>query len=152
MKKIFVMLVTAMMVLSGCEFHTTKVVDGACIFTDYITAAGDAPGASGRKSWVQQGAAGQSGCFVYQEFRFNEITRDVLKYGAVMVYMIDASTDKPLPYISSFEGGRENVNETISFEVEKGLLRVVVTWDDLGIYDITESLKFKVCIFYPEEE
>lgn len=152
MKKIYVMLVAAMMLLSGCEFHTTKVVDGACIFTDYITAAGDAPGVSGRKSWAQQGTAGQSGCCVYQEFRFNEITRDVLKYGAVMVYMVDASADKPLPYISTFEGGRENVNETISFEVEKGLLRVVVTWDDLGIYDITESLKFKVCIFYPEEE
>lgn len=152
MKKIFVMLVAAMMLLSGCEFHTTKVVDGTCIFTDYITAAGDQAGISGRKKWTQQGTIGQPGCFVFQEFEFQEITRDVLKYGAVMVYLADGSTDKPLPYISTFEDGRDNVNETISFEVEKGLLRLVVAWDDFQIYDITNNLKFKVCILYPEED
>ena len=145
MKKVFLLLITAIVVLSGCEFNTTKIFDGAEMFSDEITArAGD---------WKTSGVSGDQGCYVYQEFEFKEINRDVLKRGAVLVYLIDANNrDNQLPYVHSFESGRDIVTENIRFEVERGLLTLVVTWDDFKLYDIDENLKFKVCIIYPSEE
>lgn len=146
MKKVFLLLITAIVVLSGCEFNTTKIVEGTEMFSDEIVAR------KGNK-WNPAGTPGKEGCYVYQEFEFKEIDRSVLKSGAVLVYLIDANNrDNQLPYVHSFDDGRNIVTENIRFEVERGLLTIVVTWDDFNRYDINEDMKFKVCILYPDEE
>ena len=145
MKKVFLLLITAIVVLSGCEFNTTKIIDGAEMYSDEITAK--------PSNWKTSGISGEQGSYVYQEFEFKEINREVLKRGAVLVYLIDADNrDNQLPYVHSFETGRDIVTENIRFEVERGLVTIVVTWDDFKLYDINENLKFKVCIIYPSDE
>lgn len=151
MKKIFLLLFAAMLTFSGCDIHTTKIINGPEMYTDYITARGDSNG-SINKNWKTSGNPGNQGCYVYQEFAFNEITRNVIKNGAVMVYLVDADgRDNALPYIHSFDDRPDIVTENIRCEVEKGLLTIIVTWNNFETYTITEDLKFKVCILNPEE-
>lgn len=148
MKKIFLSMATAALLFCSCgdvyrTYETYEIVKpGTDMFVDYIEAKG--------ADWQVSGVAGQQGCYVYQEYRFDEITEEVLNKGAVLVYLVDAEgRDNILPFVHNFEVGRDIILENIRYEVERGILTIVVTWDDFKIYNIDENLEFKVCILTP---
>ncbi|MBO4561139.1 MAG: hypothetical protein J5705_04125 [Bacteroidaceae bacterium] len=144
MKKIYFMLAAVVMLLSGCDIHTTEIVKpGVDMFTDYIDAyAGDWK----RPSKIK---VGEPGFYVYQEFGFKEITNKVLREGAVMVYLVDGDNrDNALPYVFPVDNGRNIIMQNIRFEVEKGILTLVIEWQDFDLYD-QQDMRFKVCILSP---
>lgn len=146
MKKIFIPVIAASLLLSGCTFHehydTYEVVQqGTDMFVDYIEAKGN--------DWILSGTEGQPGCYVYQEFRFDEITQNVLDKGAVLVYLIDADgRDNILPYVFPVDNGYELIMQNIRFDVEKGILTIVIEWQDFKKYN-QGDYEFKVCILQP---
>ena len=146
MKKIFVPVIAASLLLSGCTFHehydTYEVVQqGTDMFVDYIDAKG--------QDWKLSGTEGQPGCYVYQEFRFDEITDAVLENGAVLVYLVDADgRDNILPYVFPVDNGQELIMQNIRFDVEKGILTIVIEWQDFFKYT-QGDYRFKVCILQP---
>jgi len=147
MKKIYLLMVTMMVLLSGCDINTTEVVKpGVDIFTDYIDVKAN--------DWKPAGVAGDPGFYIYQEYGFKEITNLVLREGAVLVYLVDADNrDNALPYVSPFDNGRNIVMQNIRFEVEKGILTIVVEWQDFDSYvrDLRD-MRFKVCVLSPGDQ
>ena len=105
MKKAFIPVVLGTMMLCGCDVYRTYetyevVKQGTDMFVDYIDAKGD--------KWERSGIEGNPGFYVYQEYRFNEITDDVLDKGAVLVYLVDADgRDNILPYVFPVDNGHE---------------------------------------------
>ena len=102
MKKIIIPVI-ATLLLGGCEFHDTYetyevVKQGTDMFVDYIEAkSGD---------WHISGRVGDPGCYVYQEFIFDEITQNVLDKGVSLVLivhlaavMIQAVTDDEVVHL-----------------------------------------------------
>lgn len=146
MKKIFIPVIAASLLLSGCTFHehydTYEVIEqGTDMFVDYIEAKGN--------DWIPSGTEGQPGFYVYQEFRFDEITQNVLDKGAVLVYLIDADgRDNILPYVFPVDNGYELIMQNIRFDVEKGILTIVIEWQDFKKYN-QGDYEFKVCILQP---
>ena len=146
MKKILFPIVLSALFLSGCDvyrtYETIEVVkQGTDMFVDYIDAAG--------ADWKLSGTEGQPGCYVYQEFRFDEITSDVLNNGAVLVYLVDAENrDNILPYVFPVDNGQELIMQNIRFDVEKGILTIVIEWQDFRKYT-QGDYDFKVCILQP---
>jgi len=144
MKKIYLLFLSVLFLLSGCDIHTTEIVKpGVDIFHTYIDVnAGD---------WKASGRAGAPGYYIYQEFDFKEITNKVLREGAVLVYLVDGDNrDNMLPYVFPFDNGRNIVMENIRFEAEKGILTLVIEWQDFDAYvnDLSD-MRFKVCILSP---
>ena len=87
MKKIVFPIVLSAILFSGCDVYRTYetyevIKQGTDMFVDYIDAYG--------ADWKLSGTEGQPGCYVYQEFPFDEITDNVLNEGAVLVYLVDA--------------------------------------------------------------
>jgi hypothetical protein len=145
MKKLSFLFVAAVSLLFvGCDIHEhyeTYEVKGSDLFVDYIDANGD--------DWQQYGVEGQPGCYVYQEFRFDEINQKVLNGGAVLVYLVDADNrDNILPYVFPVDNGHELIMQNIRYEVELGRLAIVIEWQDFKKY-IQDNYKFKVCIITP---
>ena len=147
MKKNVITLVAASIFLCGCgdvykTYETYEIVkQGTDMFVDYIDAIG--------ADWQLSGTEGQPGCYVYQEFRFNEITDAVLKDGAVLVYLVDDDgRDNILPYVFPVDNGYELIMQNIRFDVEMGILTLVIEWQDFNKY-IQGNYKFKVCILQP---
>lgn len=146
MKKILFPIVLSALFLSGCDvyrtYETIEVVkQGTDMFVDYIDAAG--------ADWKLSGTEGQPGCYVYQEFRFDEITSDVLNNGAVLVYLVDAENrDNILPYVFPVDNGQELIMQNIRFDVERGILTLIIEWQDFKRY-IQDNYRFKVCILQP---
>lgn len=147
MKKIILMLMTIVLFFSGCDIHTTEIVKpGVDMFTDYIDV--------NRDDWKSAGREGDPGYYLYQEFKFKEITSRVLREGSVLVYLVDADNrDNILPYVTPFDNGRNIVMQNIRYEVEKGILTMVIEWQDFCSYkpDLN-NLKFKVCILMPGDK
>ena len=146
MKKILFPVIAASLLMSGCTFHehydTYEVVQqGTDMFVDYIVAKGN--------DWILSGTEGQPGCYVYQEFQFPEITENVLNNGAVLVYLVDADgRDNILPYVFPVDNDYELIMQNIRFDVEKGVLTVIIEWQDFKKY-IQNDYDFKVCILQP---
>lgn len=146
MKKPIISLVAALLLLCGCDIHRTYetyeiIKQGTDMFVDYI----DAKSAD----WQLSGKEGQPGCYIYQEFRFDEITDDVLETGAVLVYLVDADgRDNILPYVFPVDNGHELIMQNIRFDVERGILTIVIEWQDFNKY-IQDNYRFKVCILQP---
>lgn len=146
MKKIFIPVIAASLLLSGCTFHehydTYEVVQqGTDMFVDYVEAKGN--------EWILSGTEGQPGCYVYQEFKFPEITQNVLENGAVLVYLVDSDDrDNILPYVFPVDNGYELIMQNIRFDVEKGILTIIIEWQDFKKY-IQGDYEFKVCILQP---
>lgn len=145
MKKMIIPLFAATLLLCSCgdvyrTYETYEVVrPGVEMFTDYIDARGE--------DWITSGTAGQPGCYVFQEFKFPEITNAVLDKGAVLVYLVDIDNrDNILPYVYPVrnESGQK-IMQNIRYDVEKGLLTLIVEWGDFRRYSV-EDFKFKVCI------
>jgi len=147
MKKIILMLTAIVLLFSGCDIHTTEIVKpGVDMFTDYIDA--------NKADWNSAGREGDSGFYLYQEFKFGEITNRVLRDGSVLVYLVDADNrDNMLPYVTPFDNGRNIIMQNIRYEVEKGILTLVIEWQDFCSYkpDLN-NLKFKVCILVPGDK
>ena len=145
MKKIIIPVI-ATLLLCGCEFHDTYetyeiVKQGTDMFVDYIPAKGN--------EWLDSGTEGQPGFYIYQEFEFPEITENVLNNGAVLVYLVDADgRDNILPYVFPVDNGHELIMQNIRYDVEKGILTVIIEWQDFKKY-IQGDYKFKVCILEP---
>ena len=145
MKKLSLLLVAAVPLLfTGCDIHEhyeTYEVVGSELFVDYIDVNGS--------DWLLYGVEGQPGCYVYQEFRFDEINQKVLNGGAVLVYLVDADNrDNILPYVFPVDNGHELIMQNIRYEVELGILTIVIEWQDFKKY-IQDNYKFKVCILTP---
>jgi len=146
MKKIFIPVIAASLLMSGCTFHehydTYEVVQqGTDMFVDYIVAKGN--------DWIPSGNEGQPGFYIYQEFEFPEITQNVLENGAVLVYLVDADgRDNILPYVFPVDNGNELLMQNIRFDVEKGILTIVIEWQDFRKYT-QGDYDFKVCILQP---
>ena len=154
MKKIILPIVLSALLLSGCDVYRTYETyeitkQGTDMFVDYIDALGS--------DWELSGTEGQPGCYVYQEFYFDEITRDVLDRGAVLVYLVDADgRDNILPYVFPVDNGHDLLMQNIRFEtertkingVERGVLTLVIEWQDFKKY-IQSDYRFKVCILSP---
>ena len=146
MKKTLFSIIAASFVLCGCHIHqdyeTYEIVkQGTDMFVDYIDAKGD--------DWQLSGKDGQPGCYVYQEFRFDEITNDVLEKGAVLVYLVDADgRDNILPYVFPVDNGHELIMQNIRYDVEAGILTIIIEWQDFHKY-AQENYRFKVCILQP---
>lgn len=147
MKKIILMLTAIVLLFSGCDIHTTEIVKpGVDMFTDYIDA--------NKADWNSAGREGDPGFYLYQEFKFGEITNRVLRDGSVLVYLVDADNrDNMLPYVTLFDNGRNIIMQNIRYEVEKGILTLVIEWQDFCSYkpDLN-NLKFKVCILVPGDK
>ena len=73
----------------------------------------------------------------------------MLREGAVMVYLVDGDNrDNALPYVFPVDNGRNIIMQNIRFEVEKGILTLVIEWQDFDLYD-QQDMRFKVCILSP---
>jgi len=147
MKKIVISMATAALLFCGCgdvyrTYETYEIVkQGTDMFVDYIDARG--------ADWQLSGTEGQPGCYVYQEFRFDEITDAVLNTGAVLVYLVDADgRDNILPYVFPVDNGEVLIMQNIRFDVERGILTLIIEWQDFHKY-IQGDYKFKVCILQP---
>lgn len=146
MKKLFIpVLAITSLLFSGCIHETNEtyeiVKQGTDMSVYYIDALGD--------DWLLSGTEGQPGCYVYQEFEFKEITSTVLDKGAVLVYMVDdAGRDIILPYVYPVDNGKELIMQNIRYEVENGILTLVIEWQDFRRY-IQGDYQFKVCILQP---
>ena len=128
---------------SGDVYHNETIIKGVSIFTDRIEALGD--------KWQESGRVGTPGYYLYQEYKFPEITQDVINKGAVLVYLIDADKrENILPYVYPLDNGANLVMQNFRFEVEKGILTLVVESQDFGDYGRLDSKYiFKVCIIKP---
>ena len=148
MKKSFLSIVAASLMLCGCHIHqdyeTYEIIkQGTDMFVDYIDAQGN--------KWEQSGTYGKPGYYIYQEYEFPEITQNVLDNGAVLVYLVDADgRDNILPYVFHFDNGSELVMQNIRFDVEKGILTLIIEWQDFCKYP-QGDYRFKVCILQPGE-
>ena len=146
MKKIVFPIVLSAILFSGCDVYRTYetyevIKQGTDMFVDYIDAYG--------ADWKLSGTEGQPGCYVYQEFRFDEITDNVLNEGAVLVYLVDAEgRDNILPYVFPVDNHSELIMQNIRFDVEKGILTLIIEWQDFRKY-LQDNYRFKVCILKP---
>lgn len=149
MKKAFIPVVLGTLMLCGCDVYRTYetyevVKQGTDMFVDYIDAKGD--------KWERSGIEGNPGFYVYQEYRFNEITDDVLDKGAVLVYLVDADgRDNILPYVFPVDNGHELIMQNIRYDVEKGILTIIIEWQDFKKYE-QGDYRFKVCILQPGKD
>jgi hypothetical protein len=165
MKKAVLTIVSALL-LCGCgdvyrTYETYEIVkQGTDMFVDYIDA--------NLEDWYVVGKEGEPGCFIYQEFCFDEITEDVLNNGAVLVYQIDEDNvynenkhDNILPYVFPVRNEKGKlIMQNIRFNVyrgmvernnkvvETGILTMVIEWSDFMIYN-QGDYRFKVCILSP---
>lgn len=147
MKKMYFTVLSALL-LCGCgdvyrTYETYEIVkQGTDMFVDYIDAKGN--------DWASSGTEGKAGFYVYQEFRFDEINHDVLENGAVLVYLVDADgRDNILPYVFPVENDyHELLMQNIRYEVEEGILTIVIEWQDFIKYH-QPDYTFKVCILSP---
>ena len=145
MKKI-VFPVLAALLLSGCDRHETYetyeiVKEGTDMFVDYVTAKGN--------EWLDSGTESQPGFYVYQEFKFPEVTTEVLEKGAVLVYLVDADgRDNILPYVFPVDNGHELIMQNIRYDVEAGKVTMAIEWQDFRKYN-QGDYEFKVCILKP---
>ena len=146
MKKIVFPIVLSAILFCGCDVYRTYetyevIKQGTDMFVDYIDAYG--------ADWKLSGTEGQPGCYVYQEFRFDEITDNVLNEGAVLVYLVDAEgRDNILPYVCPVDNQSELIMQNIRFDVEKGILTLIIEWQDFRKYS-QDNYRFKVCILKP---
>lgn len=145
MKKI-VIPVIATLLLGGCQFHDTYetyeiIKQGTDMFVDYIQVD--------KNQWLNSGTPGQPGFYVYQEFEFPEIDNEVINNGAVLVYLVDGEgRDNILPYVFPVDNGHDLLMQNIRYEVERGILTIVIEWQDFQRYD-QGDYEFKVCILQP---
>lgn len=146
MKKSFIPVILGTLLLCGCDVYKTYetyevVKQGTDMFVDYIDAKGN--------KWERSGIEGNPGFYVYQEYRFDEITDDVLDKGAVLVYLVDADgRDNILPYVFPVDNGHELIMQNIRYDVEKGILTIIIEWQDFKKYE-QGDYRFKVCILQP---
>ncbi len=139
-------MLTTLLLLTGCTRNVTEEnhyhENGATVFVDYVTAY--------KEDWSIYGTPGVMGCYMYQTFKFPEITKSVLDNGFVLAFLIDDSTvdgrDNILPFILPYNGG---VTENIRYDYEEGKLTIIIESTDFMTYSRTGSLIFKVCILYP---
>ena len=146
MKKVLFLLISALIVCSGCDIHRTEVIKpGVDIYTEYITVPNNA--------WEQSKTPkGEAGCYLFTTVSCKNIDRNVMDNGAVMVYMEDHKEgDNPLPYVFPVQDGKYKIMQNIRYNVSKGYITFIIEWDDADIYEIDYNIKFKVCIFAPEE-
>jgi hypothetical protein len=146
MKKVLFLLFSALVVCSGCDIHKTEVIKpGVDIYTHFITVS--------PTDWERNNVPeGEAGCYIYCTYQCKEIDRNVMDDGAVAVYLVDSKEGvNPLPYAFTVESKSDFILENIRFNVKKGFITFVVEWDDADIYEIDYDMKFKVCVFAPEE-
>lgn len=143
MKKMILSLMSVILLCSGCDVYTTKVIKpGVDIYTYYKDVFPD--------EWSQSGKAGELGCYYYADFTFKEIDNRVMKDGAVTVYLIDEEdNDNPLPYLFPVWNGRKTLMQNIRYSVSKGVLTIKIEWEDNDIYELRDKMNFKVCILSP---
>ena len=60
----------------------------------------------------------------------------------------DAGRDNILPYVYPVDNGKELIMQNIRYEVENGILTLVIEWQDFRRY-IQGDYQFKVCILQP---
>lgn len=126
---------------SGDVYHNETIVKGVTIFTDYIDAK--------HNEWVPNGISGNPGFYIYHEFKFPEINKAVIDKGAVLVYLIDGDgRDNILPYVYPVDNGYNLIMQNIRFEIEQGILTLVVESQDFVKYN-QNDYRFKVCIIQP---
>ena len=128
MKKIIFPIVLSAILFSGCDVYRTYetyevIKQGTDMFVDYIDAYG--------ADWKLSGKEGQPGCYVYQEFRFDAEGRDNI-----------------LPYVFPVDNQSELIMQNIRFDVEKGILTLIIEWQDFRKYS-QDNYRFKVCILKP---
>lgn len=145
MKAKLALLLTLCLAFAGCEsgdvYHNETIVKGVSIYTDYIDANAN--------EWSISGVSGQPGCYLYHEYKFPEITNDVINKGAVLVYLVDGDgRDNILPYVYPVDNGMNLLMQNIRYEVEKGILTIVIESQDFVAYN-QNNYKFKVCILQP---
>ena len=139
MKKNVLALLVVALCFCGCSYDKYEIGSDLQVYYE------DAPA----NKWLSSGREGEPGYYVYQQFRFPEITSSVMDDGAVMVYLCDGNIDVPLPNVFPVEDGRTIVTENMRFEVEKGLVTIVLEWNDFCFHDNLENYKFKICILTP---
>ncbi len=139
MKKYFLALFVVALSLCGCSYDKYEVGSELQVYYE------DAPA----NSWHESGREGEPEYYVYQQFRFPEITSSVMDDGAVMVYLCQGNVDVPLPNVFPVADGHITVMENMRFEVEKGLITVVLEWSDFKFHDNLNNYKFKFCILTP---
>ena len=139
MKKNVLALLVVALIFCGCSYDKYEIGSDLQVYYE------DAPA----NKWLSSGREGEPGYYVYQQFRFPEITSSVMDEGAVMVYLCEGSIDVPLPNVFPVEDGRTIVTENMRFEVEKGLVTIVLEWNDFNFHDNLENYKFKICILTP---
>lgn len=159
MKKFFIPVVLSALLLCGCDIYKTYEtynVYGTNITTYEINTPND--------KWKESIVNGEgiNGYYVYQQFIFPEITDEVFRKGSVQVYLVETvQAENPkdsytckhiLPYVyprDIIEGNdRFQIMQNIRYEVEPGLLTIVVEWQDFYRCDL-EDFKFNVCILTP---
>lgn len=148
MKGLLKTLVVALFVaftFAGCSYEVG--VDMEVIYID-----------AKRDNWQTSGKEGEEGCYLFQEFKFPEITNAVFNEGAVLVYYKNYYKDKYgreyiyddiLPYVLPYDARRETVIKTIRFDCEKGYLTLIIEASDFMAVPPSIDMRFKVCILKP---
>lgn len=150
MKKTFFLLLTTLFVLCGCEINNYDD-DGVEIYNSDIRLL--------KRDWQVSGTEGEPGFYIYQQFEIDAITPRVFEEGAVLVYYkenIDPRTNSVVKHILPYlyprdvqvQGGYRQIMQNIRYEVEPGLLTVVIEWEDFYEHSI-DNMDFRVCILNP---
>ena len=156
MKKAFIPVVLGTLMLCGCDIYRTYetyevVKQGVDMTTVQIKAL--------KGDWIDsKEGEGNPGFYVFQQFKFNEITNEIFKRGTVLVYLVEKNPDYTskhiLPYVYprniSFDEGSIQIMQNIRYEIEPGLLTICVEWQDFYKCDL-EDFTFDVCIVSPGE-
>ena len=162
MKKMIIPLATFALLFCGCgdvyrTYETYEIVKpGVDMYTVNLTIPQNT-------EWFESGTECYEGYYVYRQFEIDQITQEVFKDGAVLVYLvnqlIDLETKKPyyvdniLPYVHSRDIYDNNDNffqiiQNVRYEVEPGLLTIIVEWAD-NVFCPLDKMDFKVCILSP---
>lgn len=162
MKKIFIPVVAALLLLCGCDINNTYetyeiVKQGTDMKVIYIDAL--------KGDWLPSGTEGDPGFYIYQEYFFDEITDYVLDKGAVLVYLVDGDgRDNILPYVFPVDNGHDLLMQNIRYDVcrdrvnvkgkdvETGIVTLIIEWQDAQKYVQKDDYRFKVCILQPGDD
>jgi hypothetical protein len=156
MKKPFLFLTATLFLLCGCDIHNTNydiIKQGVEMYTSDITLI------DSNRDWQISGVEGEPGFYIYQQFEIDAITPDVFEDGAVIVYFYETdqrgnmAVKHALPYVYSRDlqdghGGYYQIMQNIRYEIEPGLLTIVVEWEDYKRCDLSD-MNFRVCILAP---
>lgn len=143
-----VALLFMVLLAGGCTKYVTEkpvtYVNGSVVSSYYIKTLKD--------RWLVPNNVepGKEGYCAFQSFEFPEIDKNVIENGVVLVYYIDVNgRDNMLPFMLPYGQEGYCVYENYRFDVEEGVLTIIIESSDFQFVDRDSDLNFKVVVIQP---